>query len=99
MTITKSSVNYTINDILENGWTISGNMNVTDNETSINISVYDNSESEDKNSVPPMNKEIGNYYYRKSDRVNVSYSVVKESDEALLLEACKKIVVEALSKD
>lgn len=97
MTITKSSVNYIINDVLENSWTISGNMNVTDNETSINLSVYDNSESDDN--TPSMNKEIGNYYYRKSDRINVTYSVVKESDEAILLEACKKIVVEALSKD
>ena len=97
MTITKSSVNYIINDVLENGWTISGNMNVTDNETSINLSVYDNSESE--NNAPSMNKEIGNFYYRKSDRINVTYSVVKESDETILLEACKKIVIEALSKD
>ena len=97
MTITKSRVNYTISDVLENGWNISGNMNVTDNETSINLSVYDNSESE--NNAPSMNKEIGNYYYRKSDRINVTYSVVKESDEAIILEACKKIVIEALSKD
>ena len=97
MTITKSSVNYIINDVLENGWTISGNMNVTDNETSINLSVYDNSESE--NNAPSMNKEIGNFYYRKSDRINVTYSVVKESDETILLEACKKIVIVALSKD
>ena len=97
MTITKSSVNYIINDVLENGWTISGNMNVTDNETSINLSVYDNSESE--NNTPSMNKEIGNFYYRKSNSVNVTYSVIKESDETILLEACKKIVTEALSKD
>ena len=97
MTIIKSSVNYTISDVLENGWTISGNMNVTDNETSINLSVYDNSESE--NNAPSMNKEIGNFYYRKSNSVNVTYSVIKESDETILLEACKKIVTEALSKD
>lgn len=97
MTITKSSVNYTISDILENGWAISGNMNVTDNETSINLSVYDNSESE--NNAPSMNKEIGNFYYRKSNSVNVTYSVIKESDEEIFLEACKKIVTEALSKD
>ena len=97
MTITKSSVNYTISDVLENGWAISGNMNVTDNETSINLSVYDNSESE--NNAPSMNKEIGNFYYRKSNSVNVTYSVIKESDEEIFLEACKKIVTEALSKD
>ena len=97
MTITKSSVNYTINDVLENGWNISGNMNVTDNDTSINLSVYNNSESESNS--PSMNKEIGTYYYRKGDRISVSYSIVKESDEAILLEACKKIVIEALSKN
>ena len=97
MTITKSSVNYTINDVLENGWNISGNMNVTDNDTSINLSVYNNSENEDNSSS--MNREIGTYYYRKSDRISVSYSVVKESDEEILLEACKKIVAAALSKD
>lgn len=97
MTITKSSVNYTISDVLENGWTISGNMNVTDTETSINLSLYDNSESEDN--TPSMNKELGNFYYRKGDCVNITYSVVKDSDEEIFLEACKKIVTEALSKD
>ena len=41
MTITKTSVNYSISDSLENGWNISGNMNTADTETSITLFIKD----------------------------------------------------------
>lgn len=96
MTITKTSVNYSITDSLENGWSISGNMNTADSETSINLFI--NKESNETES-PKKNLEIGNYYWRKSDRVDVSYSIVNDADEADFLAICKRIVDEAISKN
>ena len=94
MTITKTSVNYSISDSLENGWNISGNMSTTDSETSINLFINKKSEGADS---PAMNSGIGNYHWRKSDRVNVSYSIANDANEAEFLATCKKIVEEAIS--
>ena len=96
MTIVKSSENFTINDSLENGWTIQGNMNISENETSINLYINNNQNSDQKD-MPMSTTEVGNYFWRKSDRINVSYSVVKEEYENTILEACKNIVTEALA--
>ena len=96
MTITKTSVNYSITDSLENGWSISGNMNTADSETSINLFINKKSEGTDS---PAMNSGIGNYHWRKSDRVHVSYSIVNKADEADFLTICKRIVDEAISKN
>ena len=96
MTIVKSSENFTINDSLENGWTIQGNMNISENETSINLYINNNQNSDQKD-MPISTTEVGNYFWRKSDRINVSYSVVKEEYENTILEACKNIVTEALA--
>ena len=96
MTITKTSVNYSITDSLENGWSISGNMNTADSETSINLFI--NKESNETES-PKKNLEIGNYYWRKSDRVHVSYSIVNDADETDFLAICNRIVDEAISKN
>lgn len=96
MTIVKSSENYAINDSLENGWTIQGSMSVLENETSINLYIYSNQNS-DSQDTPIGIIEVGNYFWRKSDRINVSYSAVKEEYENTILEACKNIVTEALA--
>ena len=96
MTITKTSVNYNISDSLENGWNISGNMNISENETSINLYIQNKQDSDPKD-MPMSTTEVGNYFWRKSDRINVSYSAIKEEYEDAILEACKKIVTEALS--
>lgn len=96
MTIVKSSENFTINDSLENGWTIQGNMNISENETSINLYINNNQNSDQKD-MPMNTTEVGNYFWRKSDRINVSYSAVKEEYENTILEACKNIVTEALA--
>ena len=99
MTITKTSVNYSISDSLENGWNISGNMNTADTETSITLFIKKDSEESKGTESPKTNSEIGNYFWRKSDRVNVSYSIADETDEADFLATCKKIVEEAISAE
>lgn len=97
MTITKTSVNYSISDSLENGWNISGNMNTADTETSITLFIKKDPEESKGTESPKTNSEIGNYFWRRSDRVNVSYSIANDADEANFLATCKKIVEEAIS--
>lgn len=96
MQITKSSENYSISASLENGWEVSGSINNTSTNTSINFDIRKQSEVDEIEEIT----NIGNFYWGNGDmtRNSYSFSVEKGINAIEFFETCHSLVLEALEE-